>query len=75
MLETAADPRIVIALDDFEGIEKGVANFSTLRGRKFFGQHVLVYPASDEILARIGLIAHSTTAYMIPFAAFTYAPQ
>ncbi len=75
LLESIADPRIVLALDDFEGIEKGVANFSTLRGRKFFGQHVLVYPASDAILARIGLIAHSTTAYVIPLPAFTYAPQ
>jgi predicted O-methyltransferase YrrM len=75
LLESIADPRIVIALDDFEGIEKGVANFSTMRGRKFFAQHVLVYPASDAVLDRIGLIAHSTTAYVIPFQGFTYAPQ
>lgn len=75
LLESIADPRIIMALDDFEGIEKGVANFSTLRGRKFFNQHALVYPASETLLARIGLMTPSTTAYMIPIPALTYAPQ
>jgi hypothetical protein len=56
-------------------MEKGVANLFALRSRKFFGHHILVYPAADATLARLGLMAPSTTAYMVPFAALTYTPQ
>jgi predicted O-methyltransferase YrrM len=75
LLESIADPRIVIAIDDFEGIEKGVANYSILRGRAIFQHHILVYPAQDRTIEKLGLEAASTTALMLPFAALTYTAQ
>jgi predicted O-methyltransferase YrrM len=75
LLESVSDPKVVIALDDFEGIEKGVANFSTMRGRPFFQRHVLVYPPRDRLIERLGLLTPSTTALVLPSAALNYSAQ
>jgi hypothetical protein len=75
LIERIADPRVVIALDDFEGIEKGVANFSLIRGRPFFSQHFLVYPMSDRFLEAIGCRHANTTALLLPMPAFTFTYQ
>lgn len=75
LVERLADPGVVIALDDFEGMEKGVANLMQIRGRPFFGKHVLVYPASDATLARLGLVSRATTAFLLPASALVFANQ
>jgi predicted O-methyltransferase YrrM len=75
MIEKIADPRIIIALDDFEGVEKGVANLSIMRGRPFFAQHALVYPMSRPMIERLGCHAGNTTALLVPMSAFTFTWQ
>jgi predicted O-methyltransferase YrrM len=75
LLEAISDPKAVIALDDFEGIEKGVANHSSMRNRPFFQRHVLVYPPKEAVIERLGLIAPSTTAFVLPSSALSYSPQ
>jgi hypothetical protein len=74
-LEAISDPKVVIALDDFEGIEKGVANFSTMRGRAFFQRHVLIYPPRDRLIERLGLLTPSTAALVLPSSALNYSAQ
>jgi len=75
LLEAISDPKAVFALDDFEGIEKGVANHSSMRGRPFFQRHVLVYPPKDRLIERLGLLESSTTAFLLPSSALSYSPQ
>ncbi|HVJ41301.1 MAG TPA: class I SAM-dependent methyltransferase [Dongiaceae bacterium] len=77
LLQRICDPRAVLAIDDFEGMEKGVANLSVLRSGQapFFSQHILVYPAMDEVLQRLGVLSRTTTAFFLPFAALTYTNQ
>lgn len=75
LLEKIADPRVVIALDDFEGMEKGVANLSVIRGRPFFAQHALVYPMSKLVIDKLGCHAGNTTAFLMPMSAFTFTWQ
>lgn len=75
LIEKIADPRIVIALDDFEGMEKGVANLSIIRGRPFFAQHALVYPMSKTIIDQLGCHTGNTTALLVPMGSFTFTWQ
>jgi len=56
----------VIALDDFEGVEKGVANLMNMRAAEFIRDPVVVYPCSNELLAAHGLRDGSSTALLIP---------
>lgn len=53
----------VIVLDDFEGVEKGVANASLLLATQFKG-HILVYPRQS-----------GKTALMLPQAAVQFVTQ
>jgi predicted O-methyltransferase YrrM len=75
LLEKIVDPRVVIALDDFEGMEKGVANLSIIRGRPFFSQHALIYPMSKLIIDKLVCHAPNTTAFLVPMPAFTFTWQ
>ncbi|HWT97951.1 MAG TPA: class I SAM-dependent methyltransferase [Terriglobales bacterium] len=75
LIEKIADPRIVIALDDFEGMEKGVANLSMIRGRPFFAQHALIYPMSQTMIAQLGCHTGNTTALLLPMGGFTFTWQ
>lgn len=52
----------IVALDDFEGIEKGVANAQ----RFTYHGAILVYPAERELLERHGLPDESTIALILP---------
>jgi predicted O-methyltransferase YrrM len=65
----------VIALDDFEGMEKGVANLSVLRQSSRFQSHVLMYPCSRPMLERRGFSSHSTVAVLVPLSRFHIAAQ
>lgn len=56
----------VILLDDFEGIEKGVANMMNIRQMGICSQHTLVYPPERGLLAEFGLRDRATTALLLP---------
>jgi predicted O-methyltransferase YrrM len=75
LLQRLTKPTTIYALDDFEGMEKGVANLSMLRPQPWMGNHVLVYPPSQEILAGYGIYSASTTALLVPGNNFLFAPQ
>jgi hypothetical protein len=68
-------PDAVIAMDDFEGWEKGVVNYSNLKNASYLSSHVLVYPCSDTVLQKFGLLGHSTIALMIPQSSIRFTPQ
>jgi hypothetical protein len=54
--------RSIVALDDFEGLEKGVANAQ----RFTYDGAILVYPAEKELLEKHGLPDESTLALILP---------
>lgn len=66
LLRTLCAPDLVVVLDDFEGVEKGVANLANMQGTQFLTGHLLIYPCPEELLRRFGITDHSTTALLIP---------
>lgn len=68
-------PDTIVALDDFEGIEKGVVNLSKLRELEKFRNHMLIYPPSAAVLAKHGLAGHTTTAVLLPMSRITFGSQ
>lgn len=66
LLDKIIDQNTVIALDDFEGMEKGVANLFKLRTMPKLANHFLVYPASVEQLGKLGFSSDSTLAILLP---------
>ncbi len=65
LLGQLCSDRIVFALDDFEGCEKGVANYAKLRESGLIPQYILVNPPSEELVRSYGLLDYSTTALLI----------
>jgi hypothetical protein len=64
----------IILLDDFEGVEKGVINGSSLM-QPLQKTHTLVYPPSQETLSRFGFFDDCTSALIIPRTAFQLTSQ
>ena len=64
----------VFALDDFEGVEKGVMNMMALMSRKPWNQtHIQVAPPSAEVLRRFSEEGNACeTALLIPEALFRF---
>ncbi len=56
----------IVALDDFEGMEKGVANLFNLRSHPRFQQQFLVPPPSIEMSGKLGFSSRSLTAVLLP---------
>lgn len=56
----------VVALDDFEGIEKGVANLMNLRAAGLLRDHLLIYPCEAAALQALGFSDHAVTAILLP---------
>lgn len=56
----------IIAIDDFEGMEKGVANLFALRRMELLKNHFLIYPCKQNHLQKLGFSSHSLTAVLIP---------
>lgn len=59
-------PDAIVALDDFTGIEKGVANLFNLRAAKAFANYVAFYPPGDQMMRRLGFHDRCTTALLAP---------
>ena len=70
-----ADPRVVVAIDDFEAAEKGVINFARMRKHPFFAKHVLVNPPRTTLCRELDFISTSTTAVMAPLTSFAFVAQ
>lgn len=66
LLQALLHPNAILALDDFEGIEKGVANMLALRNAGLFKGHTAIYPCREEWLRRYGFNDDSSLALMIP---------
>lgn len=64
----------IIFLDDFEGVEKGVANASVLMN-SLQKTHNLIYPPERDFLRKFNLLDGCTTALLIPRALFTLSNQ
>jgi len=65
----------VIALDDFEGFEKGTANFANLQQSGLLSSHILIYPPSENLLKDFNFFDHSTTALLLHQASIDFTPQ
>jgi len=63
------------AFDDFEGLEKGVVNYSLLQKIVPHFSHILVYPPDRETLTRFGLRDQCTTALILPNTLFRLTAQ
>jgi hypothetical protein len=66
-----AHANTVVALDDFEGVEKGVANAQlfTYQGA------VLVYPAEKELLEKHGIPDEANLALILPHTVIQLTSQ
>jgi hypothetical protein len=75
LLEAKITQETIIALDDFEGYEKGVINYANLSKLHKLGNHVLIYPASEALLKSHALTTHSVTAVMLPVSLISVTKQ
>jgi Methyltransferase domain len=66
LLSHLLNPDGIVGFDDFEGVEKGVANVSLLRNAELFASHVLIYPCKRERLLHYGLTGSCVTALLVP---------
>lgn len=77
IISRTTSPRAIYALDDFEGIEKGVANWGLMRSNPFFARHSLVYPADPKLIDQSsgGVVGRSITALAVPMESFRFSVQ
>lgn len=66
LMSQLAASEVIVALDDFEGIEKGVANLFNIRAAKAFADHFAFYPPSDILLRSLGFRDRCTTCLLAP---------
>jgi hypothetical protein len=67
--------KTIITLDDFEGVEKGVANAMLLSTSAHFKDYLTIYPPYDSILASLGFMTGSVTAVLLPTRLLSYTHQ
>jgi hypothetical protein len=75
LLSQFCTPDTVVALDDFEGMEKGVVNLMSLRRQPLFSRHVCIYPMPESLSRSHGAIGASLTALLIPATRFAFTNQ
>lgn len=77
MLPSILESGAVVALDDFEGIEKGVVNMTHLCQMEFFKNYITVYPCNntDYLSFSSNPRELSKTALMIPASRFIFTRQ
>ena len=68
-------PNSIIALDDFEGMEKGVCNLMLMREHNLIPDHILVYPCQASLTKELGFSDQSTTAVLLPKSLINYTNQ
>jgi len=75
LLQRLCAPDVIVALDDFEGIEKGVANLFNFQNQRLAPSSVLIHPCTDELLRQFGFADHSTVALLIPQSLLRFTAQ
>jgi hypothetical protein len=75
LLDARITDATVIGIDDFEGMEKGVANLFSLARISKLQRHYLLYPPSEALLARHGFSSYSLMAILLPVSMFEFAKQ
>ena len=75
ILSNLLHSKSIIVLDDFEGMEKGVANLFALRRMELLKNHFLIYPCKQNYLHKLGFSSHSLTAVLIPTTLIELSPQ
>ena len=65
----------IFALDDFEGMEKGVINLTQLMTMDKLKDHFLLNPPAVSWLADRGHTSHSVTAVLLPVSSFVFTRQ
>lgn len=75
LLSHLIKPEGIIGFDDFEGVEKGVANVMLLRNAGLFSGYALIYPCKREMLLRYGLTGSCLTALLVPLSLLRITPQ
>lgn len=65
----------IYVFDDFEGIEKGVANYGLLKSSGILKDYVLVYPPTDDYLAKVGVNDNSVMALAYPLGKLRFVAQ
>jgi len=75
LIQAVTNTNTIMVIDDFEGIEKGVANVMLLNRTGYFKNHLLVYPPDESILHRMGFEARSTIALLVPASNIAYTTQ
>ena len=68
LLKDKIDENTIFILDDFEGNEKGVVNFSSLIKNNVASRqtHCLIYPLENEVGEKYNLLEKSTSAVILP---------
>lgn len=67
--------RTLYTMDDFEGLEKGVANTQRLINTLGTAAHLLIYPPERDTLEHFGLRDGCTTAMLLPRCLFALTAQ
>lgn len=75
MVAELSHDRTAYALDDFEGIEKGVVNALVMKQQPRFAGYFLIEPPSEEVLAPYGITDRCLTAVLVPPSVFQLTPQ
>lgn len=75
IFEQLINQQTIILLDDFEGVEKGVVNYTKLKTITKLKTHFLIYPCERSKLLELGENSHSTTAVMLPTNLIDLAAQ
>ncbi|MGI9082704.1 MAG: O-methyltransferase [Candidatus Fonsibacter lacus] len=65
----------IIVFDDFEGIEKGIANLMLLRESKELFHHFQINPPSEEFLKLHDFQSHSLLGLLVPVNEFKLTNQ
>lgn len=75
LIEQIMAPNAIVAVDDFEGTEKGVSVVSQLFTRPAFAKHLLVYPMPAQVRQAAGLLGGNSTAVLLPSSALAFPRQ
>jgi predicted O-methyltransferase YrrM len=74
ILSSVMKAETIILLDDFEGVEKGVVNASALMN-SLQPTHNLIYPPTNELLAKFGFLDGCSTALVVPRSSLVFTNQ
>ena len=77
LLRNNLTEKTIFILDDFEGIEKGVANYFNLVSSSLISKksHLLINPINSEIGTKYNLLEKSTSALLMPINYINFTSQ